>query len=217
MPKKSELVGQKFNRLLVLKQGGRIRKQQTLSWVCVCDCGKEVIADSASLIRGSTKSCGCLQPEAVRLSGTIHGHTKTGWRSSEYQSWLSMRDRVLNKKHEKYPVYGGAGITICERWVNSFPNFLEDMGIKPTKKHTIDRFPNKEGNYSLENCRWATQPEQLRNTKRNVWIEYNGVKMVLSDWAKELGIKGHGTLKYHLSKGISFDKVYEYFKFGKEY
>jgi hypothetical protein len=92
-----------------------------------------------------------------------HGHC-TPKPSPTYRSWVSMRSRCYNPKDSKYVVYGGSGITVCERW-HSFENFLEDMGPRP-KGTTIDRYPNRAGNYELGNCRWATYSEQNFNRRK---------------------------------------------------
>lgn len=101
-------------------------------------------------------------------------------RSTEYVTWVTMRQRCNNPNHHKYPRYGGRGVVVCERW-NEFANFLTDMGPKPSPKHSIDRYPNPAGNYEPGNCRWATATEQNRNrgdyTKRRAW-----------ELAEELGI-----------------------------
>ena len=91
-----------------------------------------------------------------------HGESHDN-RTTEYTSWLSMRMRCLQPSHDSYARYGGRGITICDRWINSFENFLADMGRKPTPQHSLDRFPDKDGNYEPTNCRWATKSEQIAN------------------------------------------------------
>lgn len=84
--------------------------------------------------------------------------------------------------------YGARGITVCDRWRNSFASFLADMGPRPSPKHSIDRYPNNNGNYEPGNCRWATDKEQARNTRRNVVIEFGGISLTTVEWAARLGI-----------------------------
>jgi hypothetical protein len=115
----------------------------------------------------------------------------------EYNVWGVMKNRCLSKKNKNYKHYGGRGIKICKRWLK-FENFISDMGRRPSSKHSIDRFPNKDGDYEPSNCRWATVNQQLRNHRRNVWIEHNGIKMIRADWAAKLGISS-STLKNRLS------------------
>jgi hypothetical protein len=99
----------------------------------------------------------------------IHGK----WKSKEWNSWNHMRQRCNNPSHTKYSSYGGVGIKVCERWDN-FENFIADVGLAPSPTHTIDRFPNKDGNYEPNNVRWATPTEQSNNTKKNRKITING-------------------------------------------
>ena len=154
------LTGQKFGRLLVLKfLESRDNKR---FWLCLCDCGKFKEKPTGELTNGGTLSCGCMKREKILKATTTHGLTKT----PEYQTWAGIKKRCLNSKNKDYHHYGGRGITICKRWLNSFENFLEDMGERPSKNHSIDRIDNNS-NYCKENCRWATQKEQKRNTRKN--------------------------------------------------
>lgn len=105
-----------------------------------------------------------------------------------YRIWSSMKTRCYNKNREVYRLYGGRGITVCAEWKNDYKEFFHWAITNGYKDGlTLDRIDNNKG-YSPENCRWVTMAEQGRNTRRNVWIEYNGKRMVLSDWAKEIGI-----------------------------
>lgn len=111
-----------------------------------------------------------------------------GSHSRTYRIWISMRARCSDKNHSSFRYYGGRGITVCERWQSSFTNFLEDMGEPPTSKHSIDRFPDKNGNYEHANCRWATQQEQNRNTTSNRTATLNGETLCLAEWSDRIGI-----------------------------
>jgi hypothetical protein len=97
-----------------------------------------------------------------------------------YLSWQAMLNRCRNPAADQYPKYGAVGIIVCERWCNSFENFLIDMGLRPSRQHTIDRFPDKNGNYEPYNCRWATWREQQNNRNNNVIVEYHGQQMTLA-------------------------------------
>lgn len=108
--------------------------------------------------------------------------------SSEYTAWSELKKRCLNKKCKNYSGYGGRGITVCDRWKNSFESFYKDMGPKPSPKHSIDRIDNNKG-YFPENCRWATLAEQAKNTRRNIYIFYKNERKTLDEWAKIVGIK----------------------------
>lgn len=117
----------------------------------------------------------------------IHGHcSRNRKRSPEWTAWNHMKRRCTNPNYHNYKNYGGRGITICERWLNSFENFLADMGNKPTPSHSLDRYPNNNGDYEPENCRWATPKEQSNNTKSNRIINHGGKSLTLTNWATEL-------------------------------
>lgn len=135
---------------------------------------------------------------------TTHGKTQT----TEYRSWASMKNRCYNNKLVDFKNYGGRGIIVCDRWLNSFENFYRDMGKKPTAGHSIDRFPNKNGNYEPTNCRWATKVEQVRNQRSNIWIEYNGKKMLQKDWETYFNVS-RALIRYYRKQGriqYFFDK-----------
>lgn len=125
--------------------------------------------------------------------------------SSEYISWASMKSRCLNPdaKHEKY-----RGLLTHEKWIESFDEFLKDMGMKPTCKHTIERIDNSKG-YFPENCRWATRSEQNRNYSLNRIIEFNGEKMCVTEWAEKLNIPRHRIFN-RLQKGWDVEKALYY-------
>jgi hypothetical protein len=125
-----------------------------------------------------------------------HGKTKT----REFLIWVHMRQRCRDAKHEHYPRYGGRGITVCDRWNDSFESFLEDMGTAPSRLHTIDRKDN-DGNYEAGNCRWATRKEQAQNRKRAIWVTHRGRRMALIDMAKEVGVP-YPTLWYRHNRGL---------------
>lgn len=185
--KQKELSGRMFGRLTVVKIINEHCGNKT-KWLCECKCGGNKIITQFRLIYGGTKSCGCLQIEAATNSVKTHGETSKTTVSPEYGAWRHIKNRCYNKNVDGYENYGGRGIKMCNRWLRSFNNFLVDMGRRPTPNHSIDRYPNKNGHYEKNNCRWATQREQAANKRNNVWFEFGGKKMIQADWARELKI-----------------------------
>jgi hypothetical protein len=175
MGKILELAGQRFGKLIVENQNPVRALSGSVRWDCICDCGKKTTTIGTNLIKGFTHSCGCIQKEAV----TTHGMTGT----PEYNSWNSMIQRCTNSNHDAYYRYGGRGITVCDRWLNSVYSFIEDMGFRPSSNHTLDRIENDKGYYK-DNCRWATRTEQNNNTSSNVFYEYKGSKYTIPQLAE---------------------------------
>lgn len=183
------LTNQRFGLLTVLGYTGRPKRQTT--WLCLCDCGKQVTnVLSSNLRRGCTQSCGCYNFDRI----TVHGGSYT----STYQVWKAMKRRCLSPKSASFKDYGGRGITICERW-RQFKNFLADMGERPSPKYSIDRI-DVNGNYEPDNCRWATRQEQARNTRKNRIVEYQSRKMPLVE-ACELAGEDHLLVRGRLHLG----------------
>lgn len=181
---KSELViGSKYHRWTVVKLANETKYK---SYLCRCDCGviKPVIA--ATLIENRSKSCGCYR---VGLSRAFNGtgyKKRTPEQRKVYSAWYLMMHRCFSPKSKKYNSYGARGITVCNRW-HSIENFSQDMGPKPSSKHSLDRI-NGDGDYEPGNCRWATIYEQNNNTSRNVKITYQGDIKTISEWARYFGM-----------------------------
>lgn len=179
--------GKKIGRLTVIKQAGNYRKNGQIIWECRCDCGKLTKVLGCSLRNGATKSCGCWNVDVAKT------HGKTG--TSVHKTWQAMRQRCENPNSPIYKNYGARGIKVCERW-QRFESFFEDMGEKPTPKHTLDRIDN-DGNYEPSNCRWATHKEQAQNTRLFGKTEYRGYSKTPAEWISILR-------EAHMS-GKSFD------------
>lgn len=179
---RKDKIGKRYGRLLVLKRVGR-DKWKTTCYECICDCGVTKIIRATNLVRGNTRSCGCLRRELVGNKNRTHGLTFT----SEYVAWILMKRRCYNRKSKDYIWYGKRGITVCDRWLSSFENFLEDMGERPSKRHSVERKDNEKG-YCPDNCKWATPKEQANNKRTNHLVEFNGKRMTLMQWERELGI-----------------------------
>ena len=199
--------GDRYGRLVIAREvesrllpSGKFHRRVE----CECDCGA---AGEYALYRvrsGSTKSCGCLAREmaAERFGGRVtHGFTGT----ARYAVWMGMKARCYNPKSSAYENYGGRGIGICDRWLKSFPAFLEDMGERPSSDHSIDRIDN-DGDYEPGNCRWATRTEQSRNMRSNVMVEHDGETLCLAEWAERYGV-GPEQLNYRLKTGWSFEEA----------
>lgn len=209
MNKRNDLIGQKFERLTVISYSSSDKNGEK-KWLCKCDCGKEKIVYGCNLIYNKTKSCGCIHKENTIRACTTHGHSSKGNKTHEYLAWRSIKDRCYNVNNPQYKDWGGRGIRVCDRWLESFENFFEDMGLKPTSKHSIDRWPNNDGNYEPGNCRWGTIPEQNRGRRSNRWIEFNGKRLVQKDWSILIGVSEH-TVSRFIKKGKSIGDIIEHF------
>lgn len=188
-------IGQKFNMLTVLEElpigsNGRVLK-------CRCDCGtvKEVLLPH--LVRSLIKSCGCHR----RKLATKHGMCG----SREYSSWENMIQRCINPKTRKYHLYGGRGITVCDRWTNSFKDFYEDVGPRP-KNTSLDRKDNEKGYYK-ENCKWSNPREQLVNVRTFPHsVRYAGILKTVEDWLVELKLD-RNVFKSRVLRGLNFKEA----------
>lgn len=188
-----------FGRLTVLGFAGQ-DKSKHKHWFCKCECGNLIKLQGGSLKCGDTISCGCFQTEKV----STHRHSINYDKSPTYITWDSMIQRCQNPNNTYFEYYGGRGIKVCDRW-ESFENFLEDMGERPNGK-TLDRYPDKDGDYCPPNCRWATRKEQANNRRSNRWLAFNGKKMTVSQWADELKMNPL-TLRNRLNNCWSVEKA----------
>jgi len=144
------------------------RSDRQSRWRCQCDCGHAITTNTASLLSGRTRSCGCWHREVV----TTHGHTsgKHHRASQEYRAWTQLKTRCLNPKNNRYKDYGGRGITVCDAWRHDFMAFYNHIGPKPRRSHVIDRIDNN-GHYEPGNVRWTTPRQSARNRRQPVRSE----------------------------------------------
>jgi hypothetical protein len=177
--------GKRFGRLTALRRDFDNSKVGTY-WICQCDCGTVKSVPGSNLVKGLANSCGCLQRERAAKAATTHGFAPSKKKPSEYTTWRSMRNRCERPACVAYRDYGGRGIKVCERW-KLFVNFLEDMGLKPTPKHTLDRIDN-DGDYSPENCRWVTREANGRNKRNNWQVTFIGETKPLAEWCDQFNL-----------------------------
>lgn len=199
------LLGQTFNYLKVIEEAGT--DNQGSLWKCLCKCGNEVIVRGKQLKFGSTKSCGCYKNELIRARSLTHGHHIGRKMSPEYQAWRHMKSRCYNPNVERYPHYGGRGIKVCDRWVDSFEAFLEDMGLRPTPLHSLERKEVNE-DYCPGNCIWATREEQANNKRNSHFIEYKGIRKTIAQMAAHFNIS-QNLLGSRINSGWSVEKAIE--------
>jgi len=210
---KFDLTGQKFNRLTVVKFS-HTDKHRFNKWECVCDCGNVVIANSQQLKGGGTKSCGCYKNElCAKLKKITHGDSRRCKITPEYRTWCKVKERCYNQNDKRYKDYGGRGILMSDEWRNSYQTFFNDMGVRPSNKHSIERQDNDMG-YFNGNCIWAVKKIQDRNKRSNHWEEYNGEKMIIQDWAERLQVDNR--LIHAMLKRKPFSEVYEYYNNKKK-
>lgn len=190
-----DLTDRTFGRLKVSAIYGKDKRGRAL-WLCKCECGREKVAQGYMLTSGDVKSCGCL---GRGIGNYRHGFNRT----RVYRIWSHMITRCFNPKSNRWPNYGGRGITVCDGW-KKFENFLSDMGEPPTGM-SIERIDN-DGHYGPDNCKWSSRIEQSRNKRNNRLIEYHGLAMTAPEWSELTGINV-GTIKSRLRSGWNIEKA----------
>lgn len=220
------LVGERFGRWFVKELGEPYTFPSTnhskIRYICKCDCGEEKLVREDSLLRGDSKSCGCLAKEKTKEAVTKHGLS----RHKLYNVWNDMRRRCNDPSRKDYKHYGQRGITVCERWndeLNGLNAFLEDMSLPHENGLELDRI-DVNGNYCKENCRWVDRRTQVINRRfiGNGFdahlIEFNGEKLCISQWADKLGINKQvisdrlGKLNWDVERAFTTPvKVKQYF------
>jgi hypothetical protein len=165
---------------------------------CKCKCGASSFPRLYEVIN-KNRSCGCLR-DAGR--SRVHGSSNTRL----YRIYNAMKDRCRNKNNSNYHIYGGRGISVCAEWLKSFIVFkLWAVSNGYDDRLQIDRI-NTNGDYNPSNCRWVTCSQNLRNTRRNIILEFNGKRLCLTDWSKETGL-GHECMRQRFKKGWSAERI----------
>lgn len=174
--------GHHFGQLTVLDEweSRQFGQNKSVFWKCRCDCGNELFVRSVYLVNGEVKHCGCSPQRGRQIT---HGLTGT----PEYRCWLRMKQRCYDPRAKQFEDWGGRGIQVCDRWRNSFENFLADMGEIPQPRLQLDRKDNN-GNYEPDNCQWATPKQQCRNTRHNRYLTLGNETMSVVEWSERTGI-----------------------------
>lgn len=194
------LEGQRFGRLVVVKEVGRTKSGQA-KWLCKCDCGNTKVIGSDNLRRGVTKSCGCIRKEMKPWNKRYTDEDKV-----VYGLWAGIKNRCYNKNEPKYKNYGARGIRVCDEWLDytNFKNWCLANGYQ--KGLTIDRIDVNK-NYSPDNCKFATQKVQQNNRTNNHLITYKSETHTMSQWAEKLGMR-YGMLEHRINRGWSVEDAF---------
>lgn len=195
-----DLTGQRFEHLTVIKRAQENTKHGRAQWICKCDCGKEIVTSGNCLLRGHTKSCGCMRRCSTNLYK--HGLSKTRL----HYIWRGMKDRCYNPENSRYHLYGGRGISICDEWLNDFVLFYNwSMSNGYSKNLSIDRIDNDK-DYCPENCRWTTDIVQANNKRSNKRFTLNGKTKTLAEWCRIFNVK-YGDVQNRMNHGYSFEEA----------
>lgn len=185
-----DIAGIRFGRLTAVKYVGDGR------WQCSCACGGTATVITTNLKKGNSTSCGCKRRE----TNVKHGMSN----SRVYSVWKSMVQRCHNPNDRSFENYGGRGIQVCEEWRDNFSQFIADMGIRPDG-FDLDRIDNDKG-YSPENCRWVSRLRNLNNKRTNRFLEFEGRKMTIAQWASVMGMN-YRTLNNRINRGWPLERA----------
>jgi len=185
------IVGLKSGKLTVIEFS---HKDKSLFWKCLCECGNSCVIQGYRLKSNKTRSCGCIvaTKDGLSTSGT-------------YRSWKAMLARCYDSNNNRYKIYGGRGIGVCNRWRDSFNNFLLDMGERPDG-FSLDRIDN-EKSYSIDNCQWVSVKSQANNRRNNFLITHKDKSLTLKQWSEQTGINPGTIRKRIVDLGWSLDKA----------
>lgn len=174
--------GQRFGQLTIIKI-----KATSHGWMvqCKCDCGGLRWFNACHIMPDTRKYQRCGRSGCKKIGPRKHNMSRT----NTYKSWAGMKERCYNRNSKWFHRYGGRGIIVCDRWLNSFENFLADMGEKPVASRISLERINNDGNYEPSNCKWATQKEQTNNTSKSRRLTFDGKTKTVEEWSKKTGIK----------------------------
>lgn len=193
---REDLSGQKFNRLTALYISPE-SKYRRVKWFCKCDCGNDTTVQAANLKGGHVKSCGCLCRERLVETKTTHGKSD----HHLYNIWLNMKRKCYDSNHKDFKNHGGKNIKVCDRWLDSFENFFNDVGERPTKDHVIYRI-DRHDDFNPSNCRWVTKIKQNNYRENTVYLIVDGVTKSRSEWVRISNVN-LGTLRKRIKLGWS--------------
>jgi len=183
------MINQRFGHLTVISRVANVGKN--IRYQCDCDCGHSPIVYAGNLTSGRSTSCN-------KCKRRTHGLSN----SPEYEAWKALNQRCTNPKHPSYKDYGGRGISVEYQ---SFEEFYNDVGPRPSPIHQLDREENS-GNYEPDNCRWVIPEVNTSNKRDNVYLEYKGKRLTIAQWSRELNIKDH-ILRYRYYKKLPIEEI----------
>lgn len=200
-----DMTGKRIGHITVLYRSPHtIYKSKRVAWVCRCDCGKEFLAEGTLLRRGYYSSCGCMRAQRLHDIAFKHGMTNTRL----FKIWSCMKQRCYYQKYIDYYAYGGRGIKVCDEWLHSFQAFAHWASTSGYNDSlSIDRI-NVDGDYTPQNCRWATDIEQANNRHNNHYLLYHGEKHSLAEWSRIKNIS-YAALKSRIALGWSVEDALE--------
>lgn len=178
-----DITGQRFGRLIIRNRVEN-SKFGHAQWLCECDCGNIIVAETGHLKSGHTQSCGCYKKERTIMCNTKHNKSD----SRLYEIYHGIKKRCFNRNSVSYCYYGGRGISMCDDWLKSFQAFYDwAMENGYSDNLTIDRI-DVNGNYEPSNCRWVDAIIQANNKRDNVFITVDGISMTIAEWSRRTGI-----------------------------